>query len=164
MMTSSSRKISIQSNHCFSSSFAAFPSCANPERHTLVPLERHETTHLNCQYHSSTLSETSSSNSKLEFRWSMNSTQEADSVDFPKSQYSTEKNSSVLAFSAKTDMDFGTTITCLATDAVGQTSQPCTFQIVRKGANNDTPTLLKDLLHCDKIWKNAKKIWCSKCM
>ena len=91
----------------------------------------------------------------------MNSTQESDSVDFPKSQYSTEKNSSVLAFSAKTDMDFGTTITCLATDAVGQTSQPCTFQIVRKGANNDTSTLLKDLLHCNVIWKNAKKIWSS---
>ena len=89
----------------------------------------------------------------------MNSTQEADSVDFPKSQFSAEKNSSVLAFSAKTDMDFGTTITCLATDAVGQTSQPCTFQIVRKGANNDTTTLLnlKDLMHCGKIWKDARK-------
>ena len=84
----------------------------------------------------------------------MNSTQEADSVDFPKSQFSTEKNSSVLAFSAKTEMDFGTTITCLATDAVGQTSQPCTFQIVRKGANNDSTPLLKDL-HCDEIWKNV---------
>ena len=95
-----------------------------------MPLERHDTTHLNCQYHSSTKNEQA-----LEFRWSMNSTQEAESVDFPKSQFTSEKDSSVLAFSAKTDMDFGTTITCLATDAVGQTSQPCTFQIVRKGAN-----------------------------
>ena len=114
-----------------------------------MPLERHETTHLNCRYHS-----TSSSNKKLikgessssigttdpvlEFRWSMNSSSQNQEekitvVDFPKSQFTSQKDSSVLAFSAKTDMDFGTTITCLATDAVGQTSQPCTFQIVRKG-------------------------------
>ena len=73
----------------------------------------------------------------------MNSTQEAESVDFPKSQFTSEKDSSVLAFSAKTDMDFGTTITCLATDAVGQTSQPCTFQIVRKGAN-----IIFNITHC----------------
>ena len=116
-----------------------------------MPLELHETTHLNCRYHS-----TSSSNKKLnkgesssssigtitdpvlEFRWSMNSSSQNQEekitvVDFPKSQFTSQKDSSVLAFSAKTDMDFGTTITCLATDAVGQTSQPCTFQIVRKG-------------------------------
>ena len=114
-----------------------------------MPLERHETTHLNCRYHSTSsnkkLNKGESSSSigtitdpVLEFRWSMNSSSQNQEekitvVDFPKSQFTSQKDSSVLAFSAKTDMDFGTTITCLATDAVGQSSQPCTFQIVRKG-------------------------------
>ena len=120
-----------------------------------MPLERHETTHLNCRYHSTSSTVTkkliksgeSSSNigtkpdPVLEFGWSMNSSSLSNQeekitvVDFPKSQFTSQKDSSVLAFSAKTDMDFGTTITCLATDAVGQTSQPCTFQIVRKGTH-----------------------------
>lgn len=55
-----------------------------------------------------------------------------DYVDIPKSQYTTQADKSVLTFSAKTDMDFGT-YTCQATDPVGQASKPCTFQIIPKG-------------------------------
>ena len=68
----------------------------------------------------------------MEFRWSMNSSHDSN-VDFPKSQFTSEGDKSVLSFSAKTDLDFGTTISCIAVDAVGQASRPCTFQIVQKG-------------------------------
>lgn len=101
----------------------AFPSCANADLHTVVEVERHQATQLNCQYHSS-------SSGSLEFRWSMNSSK--DYVDIAKSQYTTQADKSVLTFSAKTDMDFGT-YTCQASDAVGQASKPCTFQIIPKG-------------------------------
>eukprot|EP00093_Oithona_nana_P006064 06064.XXX_25551_35920_1 [CDS] Oithona nana genome sequencing. len=60
----------------------------------------------------------------------MNSTK--DSVDFPKSDFSVDGEKSILTFSAKTDMDFGT-VTCNAADQVGPTNNPCTFQIVPKG-------------------------------
>ena len=55
----------------------AFPSCANADLHTVVEVERHEATQLNCQYHSSSVGA-----APLEFRWSMNSSN--DYVDIPK--------------------------------------------------------------------------------
>ena len=110
---------------------SAFPSCANADLHTVVEVERHEATQLNCQYHSSSVGAAAGAASPpLEFRWSMNSSN--DYVDIPKSQFTTNGDRSVLTFSAKTDMDFGT-ITCHATDAVGKASPPCTFQIIPKG-------------------------------
>ena len=60
----------------------------------------------------------------------MNSTD--DYVDIPKAQFAVNGDRSVLTFSAKTDMDFGT-VTCHGSDAIGQASQPCTFQIIPKG-------------------------------
>jgi len=103
----------------------AFPSCANADLHTVVEVERHKATQLNCQYHSSSVGA-----APLEFRWSMNSSN--DYVDIPKSQFTTNGDRSVLTFSAKTEMDFGT-LTCHATDAVGKAAPPCTFQIIPKG-------------------------------
>ena len=104
----------------------------------MVEVERHEATQLNCQYHSSSLVGQAAAseaggrgrNGGLEFRWSMNSSN--DYVDIPKSQFTTNGDRSVLTFSAKTDMDFGT-LTCHATDAVGKANPPCTFQIIPKG-------------------------------
>ena len=55
----------------------AFPSCANADLHTVVEVERHKATQLNCQYHSSSVGA-----APLEFRWSMNSSN--DYVDIPK--------------------------------------------------------------------------------
>ena len=56
---------------------SAFPSCANADLHTVVEVERHKATQLNCQYHSSSVGA-----APLEFRWSMNSSN--DYVDIPK--------------------------------------------------------------------------------
>lgn len=115
----------------FISFFSAFPSCANSELQKLVEVDQHESVQLKCQYHSS------SASGPLSFGWSMNSTK--DSVDFPKSDFSVDGEKSILTFSAKTDMDFGT-VTCNAADQVGPTNNPCTFQIVPKG-NIDTSLL-----------------------
>ncbi len=104
----------------------AFPSCANADLHSVIELDRHESTQLNCQYHSS-------AGGPLEFGWSMNSSK--DSVDIPKSQFTSNGDKSVLTFSAKTEMDYGT-LTCHASDAVGPASRPCTFQIIPKGDIN----------------------------
>ena len=112
--------------------FSVFPSCANSELQKLVEVDQHESVQLKCQYHSS-----SASHGPLSFGWSMNSTK--DSVDFPKSDFTVDGEKSILTFSAKTDMDFGT-VTCNAADQVGPTNNPCTFQIVPKG-NIDTSLL-----------------------
>ena len=61
----------------FFSYLSAFPSCANADLHTVVEVERHKATQLNCQYHSSSVGA-----APLEFRWSMNSSN--DYVDIPK--------------------------------------------------------------------------------
>ena len=109
--------------------FSVFPSCANSELQKLVEVDQHESVQLKCQYHSSSASQ----GLPLDFRWSMNSSK--DSVDFPKSDFSVEGEKSILTFSAKTDMDFGT-VTCSAADQVGPTNNPCTFQIVPKGISS----------------------------
>ena len=57
--------------------FSAFPSCANTDLNTVVEAERHEAIQLNCAYHSTS--------KPVEFRWSMNSTN--DYVDIPKSEF-----------------------------------------------------------------------------
>ena len=106
--------------------FSVFPSCANSELQKLVEVDQHESVQLKCHYHSS-----SASYGSLSFGWSMNSTK--DSVDFPKSDFTVDGEKSILTFSAKTDMDFGT-VTCNAADQVGPTNNPCTFQIVPKGS------------------------------
>jgi hypothetical protein len=103
--------------------FLAFPTCANAELQTSVQVARYEATKLTCLYHSST-------QGPLEFKWSLNSSK--DFVDFPKSQFTTEGDKSVLSFSAKTDMDYGN-VACIGIDSVGRAVKPCTFNVVPKG-------------------------------
>jgi hypothetical protein len=53
-------------------------------------------------------------------------------TDIQHAQFTTHGSVSRLTYIAKTDLDYGT-MTCLASNEVGESNKPCVFQIVRDG-------------------------------
>ena len=53
-------------------------------------------------------------------------------TDIQHAQFTTDGSVSRLTYIAKTDLDYGT-MTCLASNEVGESNKPCLFQIVRDG-------------------------------
>ena len=56
-------------------------------------------------------------------------------TDIQHAQFTTDGSVSRLNYIAKTDLDYGT-MTCLASNEVGESNKPCVFQIVRDGEQN----------------------------
>jgi len=53
-------------------------------------------------------------------------------TDIQNAQFTTDASGSRLTYIAKTDLDYGT-MTCFASNEVGESNKPCIFQIVRDG-------------------------------
>ena len=53
-------------------------------------------------------------------------------TDIQHAQFTIDGSTSKLTYIAKTDLDYGT-MTCFASNEVGESNKPCIFQIVRDG-------------------------------
>jgi hypothetical protein len=100
------------------------PACANAESPAIVTAALQELIELRCAMSANPLR-------GLEFRWSVNTS--SDRADIPRAQFSEHGAASLLTYTARTHMDYGTVV-CAARNEVGDTSaRPCVFHILPAG-------------------------------
>ncbi|KAF7391114.1 hypothetical protein HZH66_009594 [Vespula vulgaris] len=83
---------------------------------------KHETISLVCEVEANPTTVT--------FHWTFNSS--GDLNDIPSTKYSSESTISRLNYTPSTDMDYGT-LGCWASNVVGQSKQPCLYQVIAAG-------------------------------
>ncbi|KAL2714019.1 nephrin-like [Vespula squamosa] len=83
---------------------------------------KHETISLVCEVEANPTTVT--------FHWTFNSS--GDLNDIPSTKYTSESTISRLNYTPSTDMDYGT-LGCWASNVVGQSKQPCLYQVIAAG-------------------------------
>lgn len=99
------------------------PSCVNVDPSLTIAIAKDKKVKLEC-------SMDAEADGPIDFYWSLNTSN--DHVDIPRSQYYSNERKSVLTFTPKTAMDFGT-IVCASSNPVGRTEKPCVFHIHEEG-------------------------------
>lgn len=89
---------------------------------------KHETISLVCEVEANPTTVT--------FHWTFNSS--GDLNDIPSTKYSSESTISRLNYTPSTDMDYGT-LGCWASNVVGQSKQPCLYQVIAAGSCKFNP-------------------------
>lgn len=89
---------------------------------------KHETISLVCEVEANPTTVT--------FHWTFNSS--GDLNDIPSTKYTSESTISRLNYTPSTDMDYGT-LGCWASNVVGQSKQPCLYQVIAAGSCKFNP-------------------------
>ncbi len=103
------------------------PVCSNSVVQQRLSLPLHQRSKLRCAYSISPMA----SSLALEFRWYLNSSN-GEIIDYPRSQFESKANTSVLTLSTASSLDYGA-VYCEARGPLGPTTRPCVFNIAPLG-------------------------------
>jgi len=95
------------------------PVCAT-ETGAVVNVEKHESISLLCELEANP--------QDLDFTWTFLSSRDSSPLDIARSQFTGLGLQSSLAYTPKTDLDYGT-IVCKASNLVGETANPCSYTV-----------------------------------
>ncbi|KAK4288633.1 hypothetical protein Pmani_038343 [Petrolisthes manimaculis] len=98
------------------------PVCS-PGQVTTYAVGREEDAEVTCSVQANPL--------QASFRWTFNNT--ADTIVVPQGRYTSSSSHSVITYTPKTDLDYGTLL-CRASNVIGKQQEPCLFHIVPAGA------------------------------
>ncbi|KAK3849167.1 hypothetical protein Pcinc_044066 [Petrolisthes cinctipes] len=97
------------------------PVCS-PGQVTTYAVGREEDAEVTCSVQANPL--------QASFRWTFNNT--ADTIVVPQGRYTSSSSHSVITYTPKTDLDYGTLL-CRASNIIGKQQEPCLFHIVPAG-------------------------------
>lgn len=104
---------------------------------TPPPFNVPEEVHAALKYETiSLVCEVEASPTTVTFHWTFNSS--GDLIDVPSDKYTSEGTISRFNYTPSTDMDYGI-LGCWASNAVGQSKQPCLYQVIAAGSCEFSP-------------------------